>query len=211
MTGPFQDPVYVVALHVLEALSLLELYFKDPRYVELVTHLGPYLEMYAITFDCGCSVCTEPRFNDILNRGEIDAKSIALSILLPQTTFTEGREALAKSGLLLQASALVKESPSEEIQGKALDVLKYWTMSLSDDSLAPQEKPFVVATQNLDQDLGVIENLSEAFRTAQSAFKFDVAQAAIAWMSEVRFFIFPNSSHFLTHFFLGKTDESNRH
>ena len=57
MTGPFQDPLYVVALRVLEALSQLELYFKDPRYMELVTFLGPYLEMYAASSIAGVLFC----------------------------------------------------------------------------------------------------------------------------------------------------------
>jgi hypothetical protein len=49
--GPIKEPLYAVALHVLEALSQSELCFKDPRYVGLVALLGPYLKMYAAMID----------------------------------------------------------------------------------------------------------------------------------------------------------------
>jgi hypothetical protein len=54
-SGPIQDPLYAVALHVLEALSQSELCFKDPRYVGLVSLLGPYLKMYAAMFWIACA------------------------------------------------------------------------------------------------------------------------------------------------------------
>lgn len=107
----------------------------------------------------------------------MDIISCILSILLPQTTFAAGRDALVKSGLVVATAALVKEP---DTQCKALDILKYWTLELEDN---------VSGNGRISSDLDgsvIIASLSEAFNNTQSAVKFEIAQVAVAWMSEVR-------------------------